>query len=231
MKCMLCNAETDSKLCPRCIVDYNITDERQNSSLTKYSTRTSYENTPNNMYQSIGGWLLFIVIILWITIFGTAYSWTTWNDLFKGREPSTLLLFSVLFVISKVILLVQIHTKNMKFLLIYDIVLLVFCLDTIMHYEWLHKAYLFFLGHTNQLVYSIILNLVILVSFRIYFRVSLRVKGYMGSEEYLKKGLLEKIFPVSVDMNNKNLYRCNNCGYYLEPNAMFCQNCGTKQHR
>ena len=50
MKCMLCNSETDSKLCPKCIVDYKITDEQSNNTLTKYTVRMSNQNSSNSAF-------------------------------------------------------------------------------------------------------------------------------------------------------------------------------------
>ena len=103
------------------------------------------------------------------------------------RSGSARMLIYVINLASPILLLccaAQLYMRNPKFLLLYEITICMSVISTLL---------------SSQFVFSnVLISLLGPIIWRMYLQKSLRVKVYMGGDNYLRESLIGKSFPVTT---------------------------------
>ena len=194
------------------------------------NTTNQNNNTDMHPYQKLGGWLLFIfvcqIIGLVLDVFYLLMGFDIISMLPSGSESMTMFLVILLVASScisiglGIVFLILLYKRNTKFLLFYEIISIIFILLSVVT-----------LSNELSEVREFVIQIASFLLWSTYYRKSVRVRTYFGSDEYLRKSIFSRnaqapepaVYETSDDQATIS---CTKCGNPQPSDQKFCSNCG-----
>ncbi len=152
----------------------------------------------NPEYKTMGGWLLFFVILDILAILAAAASLASTSYALEALEfvglgglGTMYVVESLLVIALSIAFVVMVFTRKPHFLLIYQIQGIVSIVITIIEICMISGSYGAAYIDTASMITSTISSIVGLLLLTLYFCKSVRVRTYMGGTEYIDKAIIK----------------------------------------